>query len=137
MEQKSLPQRVILPVVVVLATMIVAGVIYLHLAWRLGSGSFLGPIVSTVSACLFFASVGLGALYVYPTSYFRGASVAERIAACLVAPVIWNLKEMETAKRSASKEPRKMVSNMGSPSRCDTWKDPPKQKLAPQDLKKV
>ena len=94
MEQKSFSQRFILPVVVVLATMIVAGVIYLHLAWRLGSGSFLGPIVSTVSACVFFASVGFGALYIYPTSYFRGASVAERIAACLVAPIIWNLKEM-------------------------------------------
>ena len=94
MEQKSFSKRFILPVVVVLATMIVTAVIYLHLAWRLGSDSLLGPVVSTVSAWLLFISIGFGASYIYPTSYFRGASVVERMAACLVTPIVWNLKEM-------------------------------------------
>jgi hypothetical protein len=94
MEKKSFPKRFISPVAVVLATMVGSGVIYFHLAWRLGSDSFLGPVASTVSAWLLFISIGFGASYIYATSYYRGAGVAERIAACLITPIIWNLKEM-------------------------------------------
>lgn len=94
MEQKSFSKRFILPVGIVLATMIVTTIIYFHLAWRMGGDNPIRPVVTTVSSWVLFISIGFGACYIYPTGFFRGASVAERIAACLVTPLVWNLKEM-------------------------------------------
>jgi hypothetical protein len=94
MEQKSVLKRSIIPVAVVLATMIVTSIIYLHLAWRINAGNPIRPVVTALSSAVLFISIGFGALFIYPKGFFGGASAAERIAACLFTPVVWNLKEM-------------------------------------------
>ena len=94
MEQKSFSKRFVLPVAMVLATMIVTAIVYFHLAWRMDAGSPIRPAITWISSWLLFISIGFGALYIYPTGFFRGASMAERIIACLITPLVWNLKEM-------------------------------------------
>jgi hypothetical protein len=94
MEQQSFSKRSILPVAVVLATTIVMSIVYFHLAWRIGPDNPIRPVVTTLSSWVLFISIGFGVLYIYPKGFFGGACIVERTAACLVTPVVWNLKEM-------------------------------------------
>jgi len=94
MEKKSFVNRLVIQVTIVLAVMVGMSIIYFHLAWRIDSGNFLRPVITTLSAWMLFISIGFGTLYIYPTAFFRGASAGERIIACLVTPVVWNIKEM-------------------------------------------
>jgi hypothetical protein len=93
MQKASFAKRFITPVAIVLLTMIATSIVYLHLAWRMPHGT-LRDIVTFLSAAILFVSIGCGAVVIYPMAYFRGASLAGRAIACLVTPVVWNLKEM-------------------------------------------
>jgi len=94
MEQKSFVKRSVLPVAVVMATMIVTGIIYFHLAWRMDADSPIRPAITWISSWALFISIGFGALYIYPKGFFGGACIVERTVACLITPVVWNIKEM-------------------------------------------
>lgn len=94
MEPQSFSKRSMIPVAIVLATMIVTSIIYFHLAWRISIDNPIRPLVTTLSSWVLFISIGFGALYIYPKGFFGGACIVERSAACLVTPVVWNLKEM-------------------------------------------
>ena len=97
MEQKSFSKRSMIPVAIVFATMIVTSIIYFHLAWRISADNPIRPFVTTLSSWVLFISIGFGSLYIYPKGFFGGACIVERSAACLITPVIWNLKEMVRA----------------------------------------
>jgi hypothetical protein len=93
MERTSFGQRFLKPVFVVLLTLVVSNITYFYLSWQI-THPVLGSIVAFVSAAVLFISIGFGTLYIYPVAYFRGANKLERILACLVTPVVWNIKEM-------------------------------------------
>jgi hypothetical protein len=92
MERQSFFHRAVAPAATVLIVMVVSLMLYNH-AWRIGSHS-LHQFTAYVSGLLLFVSIGFGPLYVYPNAFFRGASAPERILACLVTPVAWDVKEI-------------------------------------------
>jgi hypothetical protein len=94
MEKKSFFKRSVIPATIVLHVMIFSGIVYLRLAWRMEAGGSFRAIITWTSSFLLFISIGFGALYIYPRSFFGGAGTAERVAACFVTPLVWNLKEM-------------------------------------------
>ncbi len=94
MEKKSVLKRSVIPATIVLHVMIFSGIVYFHLAWRMEAGGSLRAVLTWASSWLLFISIGFGTLYIYPRGFFRGAGATERIAACFVTPVVWNLKEM-------------------------------------------
>jgi hypothetical protein len=84
MRNQAFSQRIVVPTAMVLVTMILSRVIYFH-----SSAS-----VATVSGLVMFLSIGFGTFLIYPMSFFRGASMTERIVGCLVTPLVWNGIEM-------------------------------------------
>jgi hypothetical protein len=93
MPKQSFWRRSLQPVGTVLLVWAATSVVYLECAWRLEPGA-LRSFIAFSSAVLLLLSLGFGALYIYPTAFFRGASTGERLAACLVTPLVWNLKEL-------------------------------------------
>jgi hypothetical protein len=93
MPKQSFSRRFLQPVGTVLLVWAVTSVLYLECAWRLEPGA-LRSLVAFSSAALLLLSLGFGALYIYPVAFFRGASTGERLVACMVTPLVWNLKEM-------------------------------------------
>jgi hypothetical protein len=93
MHRASFVSRFLTPVGTVLAIMLSMLGVYFHLSLRIDVDA-LRAVVAFVSASLLFTSIGFGALYIYPLAFFRGASSAERIIACLVTPLVWNFKEL-------------------------------------------
>ncbi len=91
MKKQSFTRRFLLPVSLLFATMSVSWAIY-NIAWRIDN-RILHQTLAAISGTLLFLSVTFGALFIYPATYFRGASLKERIAACLVNPLIWMTKE--------------------------------------------
>lgn len=91
MRRLAFRERFVAPVLVVFAVMTSSWLAY-NLAWRLESAT-LHRVLASVSGTLLFFSVGLGSLVVYSMTYFRGASLKERIAASLVNPLLWATKE--------------------------------------------
>ena len=94
MQKTSFLKRFVVPVVIVLVVMTVTAIIYFHLAWRMDTDNVLRPVVVFVSAAILFSSIGFGAVLIYPMAFFRGASAGERIVACLITPLVWNVKEL-------------------------------------------
>jgi hypothetical protein len=92
MEKKSFAKRVIGPTIWVLIAMIASALIY-NCSWRIGNDA-IHQALATISAVVLFASIGFGTLVIYPTAFFRGSNAAQRIIACLVTPVAWNIKEI-------------------------------------------
>ena len=90
--RRSLWERAIKPTLALLALVVIAMALYNHF-WRLGL-----PTLQWIAGHLFgltvFFGVGCGALYVYPSAYFRGATLVERICACLVTPVLYAASEV-------------------------------------------
>jgi len=92
MERQSFVRRAVVPAATVLIAMIAGAILYNH-SWRIGS-DVLHQLTAYVSGIVLFVSIGFGPLYVYPKAFFRGASALERILACLVTPVAWDVKEI-------------------------------------------
>jgi hypothetical protein len=91
MERQSFLKRSFLPVAITAVVASLSWILY-NLAWRMGS-PFLHQTLAAISGSLLFVSVTFGAFYVYPTAYFRGAGVGERILASLITPWLWATKE--------------------------------------------
>ena len=90
--RRNLWERAIRPALTLLTLVVIAILLYNHF-WRLGL-----PTLQRIAGHLFgltvFFGVGSGALYVYPAAYFRGATLVERICACLVTPVLYAASEI-------------------------------------------
>ncbi len=71
--------------------MLASWIVY-NLAWRL-DGGFVHQALAAISGTALFLSVTLGAFYVYPAAYFKGATQAERILAAFATPFLWATKE--------------------------------------------
>lgn len=84
-------ERFVTPVLVVSVVMTLSWIVY-NLAWRLESAA-LHRTLASVFGTLLFLSVTFGTLLVYSMAYFRGASLKERVAACLINPFLWATKE--------------------------------------------
>ena len=92
MERLSFARRVVAPALAVLIVMVASWVVY-DQAWRIGNHA-IHQCTAYLAGILLFLSIGFGPLYVYPTAFFRGASLGERILASLLTPVAWDVKEI-------------------------------------------
>ncbi|MBI4832298.1 MAG: hypothetical protein HY801_12270 [Candidatus Lindowbacteria bacterium] len=92
MEKKSFMKRTGIMTGIVLVIMLASAIAY-NCSWRIGNNA-AQQALANISAVLLFASIGFGTLVIYPVSFFRGATVTERILACLVTPIAWNIKEI-------------------------------------------
>jgi hypothetical protein len=92
MERQSLIRRVVAPALTVLIVMVASAILY-DQAWRIGNDT-VHQLTAYIAGLVLFASIGYGPLYIYPTAFFRGAGLGERVLASLVTPVAWNLKEV-------------------------------------------
>lgn len=90
--RRSLWERAIKPMLALLILVVIAIALYNNF-WRLGLPS-LQRIAGHLFGLTVFFSVGCGALYVYWRSYFRGATLSERIGACLVTPVLYTASDV-------------------------------------------
>ncbi len=91
MERRSFFKRSVIPPAVLLAVMASSFLIYNN-AWRI-ENDLLHAAITDIFAVLLFLGVGLGVFFVYPLAFFRGAGLSERVAASLVGPFAWALKE--------------------------------------------
>jgi hypothetical protein len=80
MKKRDFSQRIVVPTSIVLVTMLLSRIIYFHSS----------AAVATLSGVVMFLSIGFGTFLIYPMSFFRGASLGERIVGCLVTPLVWN-----------------------------------------------
>jgi hypothetical protein len=87
MERRSVYQRVLMPILVVLGVMILSGFIY-DGSRRLENRS-LHWVLSHIGALMLFLSLWLGAFFGNTLAFFKGASFGERIVVCLATPVVW------------------------------------------------
>ena len=88
----SVFKRVISPAGVPLITFALSWVVYEN-AWRIDI-LWLRQVLSFLSGIVMFVSIGFGTLLVYPIAFSRNAGPAERVAACLITPILWDLKEI-------------------------------------------
>lgn len=58
-------------------------------AYYLWPGTGAAGLGRAVAGAVYFASVALGALVVYPVARLRGASLGERVLACATTPFLW------------------------------------------------
>jgi hypothetical protein len=87
MEQQSFMKRTVLPALPVL---IIALISYIGYFGSMSvSTAWLQSMMAFVFGTIYFLSIAVGALYVYITSYLRGASPGERIFASVITPFIW------------------------------------------------
>jgi len=91
MEKKDYRKRVFYPVAILLVVMVASWIAY-NLSWRLDN-RVLQQVIASLSGILLFISVTFGALFVYPVTYFRGASLKERVLASYITPLLWATKE--------------------------------------------
>jgi hypothetical protein len=80
MENSDFTQRIAIPTSIVLIAMILSRIIYFNTS----------ATVATLSGIVMFLSIGFGTLLIYPMSFFRGATLFERVMGCLVTPLVWN-----------------------------------------------
>ena len=85
--RKGFLQSFIVPLLVMVGLMVVAGLIY-HGAARLDPGSFRTFLINVFGPVLFF-SIWFSPILGVPLSYFRGALQIERIVIAFINPVIW------------------------------------------------
>jgi hypothetical protein len=90
--RRNLWERAIKPTLVLLALVVIAIALYNNF-WRLELPG-LQRIAGHLFGLTVFFGVGSGTLYVYWRSYFRGATLMERICACLVTPVLYTASEI-------------------------------------------
>ena len=90
MKKRSVFQRAVLPVLVLLGVMILSINMY-NMARHVETRA-LHMLLAHGSAFLMFLSIWLGALFVNTVSFFRGATFSERLVICLATPVVWCIK---------------------------------------------
>ena len=91
MERRDFGKRFLYPIAIVFVIMAASWLIY-NMAWRLDSRT-LHRSLASISGTLLFLSVTFGTVLIYPTAYFRGAPLWERVIACFINPFLWATKE--------------------------------------------
>ena len=91
MEKRNFKKRFLYPVAILFGVMTTSWIVY-NLAWRIDN-RVVHQTLASVSGTLLFVSVTFGTFFVYPLAYSRGASLPERVAACLINPFLWATKE--------------------------------------------
>ena len=91
MEKRDFNKRFLYPVAAAFGIMAFSWIVY-NVAWRFDHAA-LHQILASISGTLLFVSVAFASLFVYPALFFRGASLPERIAGCLINPFLWATKE--------------------------------------------
>jgi len=92
MSKSSFGKRFLTPVAIVLAVMIGSRIVYFNSC--LIDNDVVYQYVAIVSCVIHFFSIGFGALFIYPVTYFNGAGRMERMVACLITPLVWNVFEI-------------------------------------------
>lgn len=87
MRTSSFAHRFLIPVLPALVVLILSRIVYSN-AYLIDHW-FLYPYLAMVSGAIYFVSVVLAALFLYPVTYFRGATDAERVIACSLNLAIW------------------------------------------------
>jgi hypothetical protein len=87
MRKSSLTNRFLIPLFLALIVMLSARALYIHSA-RIDSQA-LHHSVSVISGAVQFLSVVFAALFVYPITYFRGATAAESMVASSTNLTVW------------------------------------------------
>lgn len=90
MERRSSFQRIVIPVLFVMGTMILS--IQLYDFSRHLQNRTLHLFLSHFSALFMFLSIWLGAFFANSLAFFKGASFGERVLVCLATPVVWSAK---------------------------------------------
>ena len=90
MQKRDFSQRIVVPTSMVLVAMILSRIIYFNSS----------ATVATLSGVVMFLSIGFGTFLIYPMSFFRGATLPERIVGCLVTPFFWNGIEIYNASEA-------------------------------------
>jgi hypothetical protein len=91
MEKQNFNRRFLSPVLIVFIIMTISFICYYGA--RSLENQTLYRIIAKITGTTYFLSVGFGILYVYTTTYIRGASRGERILASIINPFIWATKE--------------------------------------------
>jgi hypothetical protein len=90
MKRQSFLHRVIFPIALVLAVMVLS--IHTYDGARYIANRALHSIMVHTGAIFMFLSIWLGALFGNTIAFFRGAGFGERLLVCLVPPLVWNAK---------------------------------------------
>ncbi len=91
MEKKSFLERFIYPQVPIILIMAVSFLVY-HFSPGIKNYAVF-QVLSTISGILILLTLWFGTIYIYMVSYFRGASLLERILACFIPAFLWATKE--------------------------------------------
>ena len=97
MSEKSFFHRFVIPLCAVIIPLLISFVVYFNAA-RIENDT-LHQYVAVVSGLVMVISVMFGALIIYPLAFFRGAKPAERIVACLVSGILFELYEIYMVSR--------------------------------------
>jgi hypothetical protein len=87
MEKSSVANRFLIPLFLGLVVMLSSRIVYLH-ASGIDSQS-LSHTVAVISGTIQFLSIVLGALFIYPATYFKGARTAESVIAGSANLAVW------------------------------------------------
>jgi len=87
MQKSSLATRLLIPLFLALIVMLSSRVVYVY-SVRIGDQA-LYHAVALIAGSIQFASIVLAALFVYPITYFRGATAAERVVAGSTNLAVW------------------------------------------------
>jgi len=87
MQKASLTSRFLIPLFLALIVMLSSRAVYVH-SVRIDSQA-LYHTVALISGAVQFLSIVFAALFVYPVTYFRGATAAERVVASSTNLALW------------------------------------------------
>jgi hypothetical protein len=85
-------KRLVIPVGSVLAIVLVTSLIY-EISWEYKDSQLLYSMFSVLTV-LMFISIFFPAFFIYPYTYFKGATPLERVIASLIPLFIWMGKEI-------------------------------------------
>lgn len=91
MEKKSFLERFVYPQATIILIMVVSFLVY-HFSPGI-KNYVIFQALSSISGILILLTLWFGAIYIYMVSYFRGASLTERILACFIPAFLWATKE--------------------------------------------
>lgn len=92
MPASSFTHRFIIPVGLAVCVLFISIYIYNN-AWRIDNDS-IHQWLAFLAGLVVLATLWFQTLFVYPTAYFRGASVVERVLACFVTPLAFDVYDM-------------------------------------------
>jgi len=92
MQRMTLAQRFFFPAAAGVAVMLGTLLIY-NASWRINNDA-LHQWLAFLTGLGHIAILMGGSLIIYPITFFRGASLWERVIACLAIPVLWSVTEI-------------------------------------------